>query len=140
MKSRKPTGSFTPQEVQRFILPITLSSIAIMTGLVLEDLLDGSSFSIGLLVYGLIIIIGTIINHFVIIHITDFRESYGWLNAILSGIGLGLLRYVLPPAMMEAAHILIPFGVIAVAIISGRLYAYTTLLLALVLVLPYAFG
>jgi hypothetical protein len=39
MKSSKPTGSFAPPEVQRFILPMTLSSIALMTGLIMQDVL-----------------------------------------------------------------------------------------------------
>ena len=43
MKSRKPAGSFAPHEIQRFILPITISSIVIMAGLIMEDLLDNST-------------------------------------------------------------------------------------------------
>jgi diguanylate cyclase (GGDEF)-like protein len=140
MKSRKPAGSFAPHEVQQIIFPITLSSLVIMTGLVLEDLVDPSSLHLGLLAYGLIVITGTLVNHFVIVRTADFRETYGWLNAILSGIGLGLLPYVLPAHLNEAAHILVPFGVIAIAIISGRQYAYTTFLFILVLNLPFALG
>ena len=140
MKSRKPSGSFAPHEVQRFILPITFSSIAIMVGLILEDIFSGTSINLGRVIFGLMIVSGTVINHLVIARTSDFRESYGWLNAILSGIGLGLLTYVLPEHLNEAAHILIPFGVIAVAIISGRPYAYVTLLLTLVLNLPRFFG
>ena len=140
MKSRKPTGSFAPNEVQQFIFPITLSTILLMTGLILEDLFNHSSFNPFFIVYGLIVITGTVINHFVIVRTADFRGTYGWLNAILSGIGLGLLPYVVPAHLIEAAHILIPFGVIAVAIISGRQYAYLTFLCILALNMPYATG
>jgi diguanylate cyclase (GGDEF)-like protein len=140
MKSRKPTGSFAPSEIQRFILPITLSSIAIMAILIVEDFVNGPAFNVWLIVYGLMIITCTIINHYVIIRTADFRESYGWLNAILSGMGLGLLPYFLPGHFHEVSHILIPFGVIAVAIISGRPYVYTTLLLTFILSMPYAVG
>ncbi len=140
MKSSKPTGSFAPPEVQRFILPMTLSSIAIMAVLILEDVFNEAPLHINLLVYGLIIITGTVINHFVIIRTADFRETYGWLNAILSGIGLGLLPYVLPIHLHEVAYILIPFGVIAAAIVSGRPYAYTTLLITLILNVAHALG
>ena len=129
MKSRKPIASFAPHEVQRFIFPITLSTVVLVSGLMLEDLLNGSPFRLGLIVYGLIVIIGTVINHFVIARTADFRETYGWLNAILAGIGLGLLPYVLPVHLDETAHILIPFGVIAIGITSGRLYTYSTLLI-----------
>src|SRR5215211_2607534 len=96
MKSRKPTGSFAPHELRRFIFPMSVSTIVIMTGLILEDVFDESLFNPGVLVYSLILISGRIINHFVIVRTADFRETYGWLNAILSGIGLGLLPYVLP--------------------------------------------
>lgn len=137
MKARKPAGSFAPHEVQQFILPISLCSVVIMAMILLEDLLFESSFNLGLVVYGLVVISGTIINHFVIVRTADFRETYGWLNAVLSGIGLGLLSFFLPAHLHEAAHILIPLGVIATAIVSGRLYAYTTFLIAFVLSLFY---
>ncbi len=52
MKSRKPTGSFAPQEVQRFILPITLTSIVIIVGLVLDNLINEPSLDAKLIVYG----------------------------------------------------------------------------------------
>src|SRR5215211_3662925 len=140
MKSRKPTGSFAAHELQRFILPMSAATIVIMTGLILEDVFDPSLSNPGLLVYILILITGRIINHFVIVRTADFRETYGWLNAILSGIGLGLLPYVLPARLHEVAHLLIPFGVIAVGIVSGRPYAYTTLLIIFIMNLVYRFG
>ena len=140
MKPRKPTGSFAPQEVQRFIFPMTLSTILIMIGLLLEDLTNAAPLHTDLIVYGLIVITGTVINHLVITRTADFRETYGWLNAILTGVGLGLLSYVLPVHESEATHILIPFGVIAVAIVSGRPYAYATFLITLILSLFHRLG
>lgn len=140
MKSTKPTGSFAPHEVQRFVFPITLSTLVLMTGLILEDILNDPPFHLGLIVYGLVVITGTVINHFVIIRTADFRETYGWLNAILTGIGLGLLPYILPAHLDETAHILIPFGIIAIGIISGRPYAYLTLVVVLILSLIYRLG
>jgi diguanylate cyclase (GGDEF)-like protein len=138
MKSIKPAGSFAPHEVQKFIFPIALSTAVIMTGLILEDVFSPPSFHPGFIVYALLVIAGTVINHFVIVRTADFRETYGWLNTILTGIGLGLLPYILPGHVIEAAHILIPFGVVAIAIISGRPYAYTTFLIILALNIPYA--
>jgi diguanylate cyclase (GGDEF)-like protein len=137
MKSRKPTGSFAPHEVQNFIFPIALSTVVIMTALILEELFSPAPLSPGLIVYSLILMAGTIINHVVIVRTADFRETYGWLNAILTGVGLGVLLYILPQDLSEASHILIPFGVVAVAIISGRQYAYTTFLLILVVSIPH---
>ena len=120
MKSSKPTGSFAPPEVQHFILPMTLSSTVLMAMLILEDVFNETPLHVNLLIYGLIMITGTVINNFVIVRTADFRETYGWLNAILSGVGLGLLPYVLPIHLREMTHILIPFGVIAAAIVSGE--------------------
>ncbi|HSL42045.1 MAG TPA: diguanylate cyclase [Anaerolineales bacterium] len=140
MKPRKPSGSFTPQEVRQFILPITLTSILIMTGLIAENFLTNSLPDLTLVLYSGLIIAGTVVNNAVIVRTTDFRETYGWLNAILSGVGLGLLPYLVPPELVEASHIMIPFGVIAVAIISGRQYGYATLVLIFVLELPRTLG
>ena len=127
MRARKPSSFFAPHEVRQFVLPITVTSILIMFGLIIQVLLAGPSINTGLLFYGVIVIGGTIINNFAIIRTTDFRESYGWLNAILSGIGLGLLPYFLPHYLLEVSHLLIPLGVLAVTIVSGRRYGYVTL-------------
>ena len=140
MKSRKPTGSFAPHEIQRLILPIAVASIIIMSILILEGLLNGAASNIEMIVYGGIVILGTMINNMVLGRTVDFRESYGWLNAILTGIFLGILPYILPSHLYEVSHLMIPFGVIAIAVISGRAYAYTTLVGALTLSLPYVFG
>jgi diguanylate cyclase (GGDEF)-like protein len=140
MKSRKPTGSFAPHEIQRFILPITIASVVVMGVLIVEDLFNESPLHIGLIVYGCVVIVCTMINNTVIIRTADFRESYGWLNATLSGIGVGVLPYILPEHLSEVSHIFIPLAVIAVAIVSGRTYGYATLLIALLLNLTYAFG
>jgi diguanylate cyclase (GGDEF)-like protein len=140
MKSRKPAGSFAPHELQQFILPIAIASIIIMVILITEDLLSGPPLNINLIFYASVVILGTLINSAVISRTTDYGESYGWLNAILTGIGLGLLPYILPEHLHEVSHILIPLGVIAVAIVSGRPYGYTTLLEILILDLYYAFG
>ncbi len=140
MKSRKPTGSFAPHEVQRFILPITLTSLVTMVSLILVALLNETFVNFELIAYGCLVIAGTLINNAVIVRSANFRESYGWLNAVLSGIGLGLLTYVLPQELSEISHIMIILGTIAVAIISGRPYGYITLLIILILNLPSAFG
>jgi diguanylate cyclase (GGDEF)-like protein len=136
MRSGKPTGSFSPHEVQRFIRPITFAAIVLMVGLIIEHFLEEDTLNISLIGYGMIVLAGTIINHIVIPRTADFRVSYGWSNAILSGVGLGLLPYFLPAHLLEITHLLIPIGVLAVAIIAGRPYAYACLLLSLALGLP----
>ena len=139
MKSRKPAGSFAPHELQQFILPIAISSITIMAILITEDLINGPPLNVKLIIYGSVVIVGTLINNAVINRTTDFRQSYGWINAVLTGIGLGLLPYVLPEYLNEVSHILIPLGVVAVAIVSGRPYGYIALIEILIFSLYYAF-
>lgn len=140
MRSRKPSGFFTPQELRKFILPISLTSISMMVLLIVESFVGGEAFEIEAIVYGFAIIAGTLINNAVIVRTSNFRESYGWLNAILSGVALGLLHYILPDNLGEIAHIMIVFGAVAVAIISGRPYCYATFLTIFALDLPYLFG
>jgi diguanylate cyclase (GGDEF)-like protein len=140
MRSRKPSGFFAPQEVRKFILPISLTSISLMVLLILENLVSGRALDIEVIVYSCVIVAGTLINNEVIVRTANFRDSYGWLNAILTGIGLGLLPYVLSENLAEIAHILIVFGAVAVAIVSGRPHCYVTLLIIFALGLPYLFG
>jgi diguanylate cyclase (GGDEF)-like protein len=112
-----------------------------MVLLIVEELvISGRALDIEVIVYGCVIIAGTLINNAVLVRTANFRDSYGWLNAILTGIGLGLLPYILPENLAEIAHILIVFGAVAVAIVSGRPHCYATLLIIFALGLPYLFG
>jgi diguanylate cyclase (GGDEF)-like protein len=140
MRSRRPSGFFAPQEIRKFILPITLTSITMMVLLIVENLFRGRASNIEAIIYGGVIIAGTLINNAVLIRTANFRDSYGWLNAIMTGMGLGLLPFILPVQLAEIAHILIVFGTLAVAIVSGRPYCYATLLIIFFLGLPYLFG
>lgn len=140
MKPRKPSGSFAPQEIRQFILPITLTSIFLMTGLIVENLFTNSLPDVRLVIFSGLLIVGTVINNAFIVRTADFRETYGWLNAILSGVGLGLLPYIVPPHLVEVSHIMTPFGVIAVTIISGRRYGYAALIMIFALELPRVLG
>jgi len=140
MKSKKPAGSFAPLEIRQFILPITLTTIVIMAGLIMENLLNQSSPNIYLIGYGLIAIIYALLNHALILKTANFRETYGLLNAVMSAIGLGLLPYILPAYLSEVAHVMIVLGIVAVATVSGRPQAYITLIGTLAITLPFAWS
>jgi diguanylate cyclase (GGDEF)-like protein len=114
--------------------------MVMMIVLIVDSVLNRPRIDLKPIIYGCIIIMGTLANNAVILRTDNFRESYGWLNAIFSGIGLGLLFYVLPADLEETYHIMIVLGVVAVAIVSGRAYSYVTLLIIFVFGLPYAFG
>src|SRR5215207_5473813 len=102
MRSKKTISSFAPHEVRRFILPITLASIGIIAGIILENIFFSAVLALPLLAYGSIFIISTLINDALIVRTINFRETYGWFHAILTGIGLGLLSYFLPHHLVEA--------------------------------------
>jgi diguanylate cyclase (GGDEF)-like protein len=136
MRSKKPISSFAPHEVRRFILPITYASLCIVIGVILESILNGPSINIPLIAYASIVITYTLVNNVLVAKATNFREIYGWLNSILTGIGLGLLTHFLPGHLDEISHILIVLGIVAIATVSGRLYAYLSLLVALIVSLP----
>jgi len=137
MRSKKPISSVAPHEVRRFILPVTLASICILTGVILENILNSASIDIPLIAYASIVTIYILVNNVLVTRASNFRETYGGVNSILTGIGLGLLTYFLPGYLDEISHVLIVFGIVAVATVSGRLYAYLTLLVALVMSLPH---
>ena len=138
MKSKRPTGSFAPHEIRRFILPITLTTIVIMSGLIMESLLNHSSLNLYLIGYAFFAILYALLNNALILRTANFRETYGLLNAVMSTIGLGLLVYILPTYLSEVAHIMIVLGIVAVATVSGRYHAYLTLLGVLAINLPSA--
>jgi diguanylate cyclase (GGDEF)-like protein len=140
MSPRKPSGSFAPLEIHRFIFPITVTFTGILAGLIVGTLIDRSPPKPELIIYGGILLAGTLISDLLILRSANFRESYGWLSAILFGIGLGLLTYILPDGLGEISHILIPLAVIAVAIVSGRMYGYATLVIISLLDLPHVLG
>jgi diguanylate cyclase (GGDEF)-like protein len=111
-----------------------------MAGLIAGTLIDKSPPGMMLIIYACIMIAGIAISNVLVIRSANFRESYGWLFAILTGTGLGILTYVLPGNLREISHILTPLAVISTAIVSGRRYSYVTLLVTLLLDLPHVFG
>jgi len=137
MKNKRPIVSFAPHDIQHFILPITLSFICIIATVMIEHLVTDHSINGILLIYGVLAIGYALLNNMLVIRTDNYHERYGLMNSILTGVGLGLYMYVSPENMQEAAHILILLGVIAVAIASGRLFAYVTLLIALMTSLPF---
>lgn len=137
MKNKKPLASFAPQEIRLFTLPITLSFICILTGVILEHLVNDSIPSIPLLIYSLVVTLYTSINSALIFRTNNYSIKYVLANSILSGIGLGLYVYVSPANMQEAGHLLVLLGFLAVAIASGRAHAYLTMALTLIISLSF---
>jgi diguanylate cyclase (GGDEF)-like protein len=95
-------------------------------------MLINTKLDTGLIIYGISAMLYAVINNILLVRTHDYQESFGLINAIFSGIWLGLFTYIAPPDVQETAHILILLGIIAVAIVSGRFYSYLTMVLALV--------
>jgi len=139
MKSNKPITAFAPNEVSRFLAPIALASVFFMMVILLEGILAGPTPNVYAAVYGIIGIVYILIYNTLISRSTFFHKKYSWLHSIISGIGLGLLAYILPPHLDEIFHILVIFGAIGTATTSGRYYTYINLFTTLIVSLPNNF-
>jgi diguanylate cyclase (GGDEF)-like protein len=137
MKNKRPPASFAPHEIQRFIYPITLSFICLITGVILTHLINDVSVKIPLLIYGIAVLVYSWVNNNLIVRSPNYSERYGLGNSIVSGVGLGLFIYLSTDNIREAAHIVILLGFIAIAVASGRFHSYLTMTLSLLVSLPF---
>jgi diguanylate cyclase (GGDEF)-like protein len=133
MRAKKPDTTFAPHEVQRFMFPVTIAFICITATVLLEHILVIHKLDAWLIFYCASAIVYGLIGHILLVRTHDYQETFGLINAILSGIWLGLFTFKAPPEISETAHILILLGMIAVAISSGRFYAYLAMVLTLVI-------
>lgn len=133
MRSRRPTESFAPYEIRRFVLPLTFGMVLILSGIIIDSLMNEPSRNYALFLYGIIAILYALVNSLLIAKTTNYNESYGWGNAIAGGIGLGVLFFIVPESIEEAIHPLVIFGILAVATVSGRNQAYLNMLIILII-------
>ncbi|HXF86034.1 MAG TPA: sensor domain-containing diguanylate cyclase [Anaerolineales bacterium] len=128
MRHRKPIASFAPQETLRFTLPLTLASIIVLICLSAEGTLSHTASEAHLITFGIFGSIYVLLSNVLIMRTAYLREFYGWGLAILTGVGLGILAFIIPEPLGEFSHILIIFGVVSIATVFGRYHAYTTLI------------
>lgn len=140
MRAKQPTTPFSPHEIRSFILPLVLASITLLAGVIVNTTLDGSTLNISLIIYGVIGILYFLISNILIVRLIVLRKTYGIINAILSGVGLGILSFFLPEHLSEARHILIIFSSLAIATISDRRHVYWSLTGVLAISLPSQFS
>lgn len=138
MKARKIITSFAPAEVRRFIMPLTLASIIILTVLIFEGIFSRPLHSISLITYAALGILYLLCNNFIVIRFISHWKKYHLVNALLGGIALGALALILPAQLREIFHILAILGTLVIATVSGRYYAYMTLLCILAVSLPHS--
>ncbi len=133
MKSKRSIATFAPHEIQQFVLPTSLAMVCLIAFVVVEHLMSDDRLNPWVLAYGLAHILYSIFNISLIIRTNNYSETFGLANALISGIGLGIFTYIVPERFMEASHILISLGIVAVATVSGRLHAYLTFVLAFII-------
>lgn len=136
MKSAKPVAAFTPQEIRRFISPMTVATVIILAMVILGSLWERPKSYFLLIAFGMVGIAYIATAHLLIVRSVFRFGTYKLLNAILTGIGLGILFFLLPKSTAEALHILTIFSVVVVATISGRSYSYLALALFAMTSLP----
>ena len=96
----------------------------------------GEPGNINLVMYGVLWIFITLSYDFLVAKSTSFHGFFTWVYAFTNIIGLGLLTYILPPYLSEIFYVMVVFGVISVAVVSGRYQAYGTLVGILAVSLP----
>ena len=137
MKSTKPVNPFSPIEIRKFVMPVSLAAIFVFAGMAVEVLYLSNQPSSFLFFYGVLGILYIIFCNIILVKLSNIKVSYKVVNAILTGLGLGYLFLVLPDSLTEINHILVIFCVIAIATTSGRRYAYLSVLGILAISLPH---
>jgi diguanylate cyclase (GGDEF)-like protein len=89
-----------------------------------------------MILYGIAGTLYILIYNFLIARSPFARKRQGWVHSITSGIGIGLLAFILPQDIRELFHILVIFGAIGTATLSGRYLTYINLLVILIVSLP----
>jgi diguanylate cyclase (GGDEF)-like protein len=136
MKNTKPVAPFAPQEIRSFVSPLTVATLVILAGVIVEAIYWQSAPNYLLVFFGTVGIVYIAVAHTMIVRSAFRLEAYKILNSILAGIGLGILSFVLNKNTSEIIRVLIIFSVLVTATISGRAHAYLTLLLVTVISLP----
>lgn len=140
MKNIKPATPFAPHEIRRFIAPLTLASIVSLAIVILEAFTGHGQLDVMLALVGAGGILFIAVSHGFIVQSSFRLGAYRWLSSVITGIGLGILSFQLTGTTAEALHSLIVFGIVVIATIFGRQYAYLTLLLVILTSLPTYFS
>jgi diguanylate cyclase (GGDEF)-like protein len=136
VKSNKPITAFASHEVNRFIAPLALASVFFMVLISADGLLAKPDPNLSMILYGIAGTTYVLIYNTIIMRSSYIRKRQGWAHAITSGIGLGLLAFILPTYLEELFHVLIVFGAVGTATISGRYLTYVNLLVIMIVSLP----
>ena len=123
MAKKHSRFGFTPQEQRISVLPSAIAGVLALIFIIGNGIgmwRQENTDPVFLLEIGMIGAIYLIIFNFLIIPSLNFEPALGWINAIVSGIGLVLLTYVLPAQSDIYLGVLLITIIITCALISGR--------------------
>ncbi|HEX2698046.1 MAG TPA: sensor domain-containing diguanylate cyclase [Anaerolineales bacterium] len=129
---------FAPQEHHVSALPAAIASVMILGLTVFNGSFvwpQGQFKSSVLFLVGIAGIFYIVIFHYFLIPGTTSNPILGWVNAVLSSFGLGLLTYTLPHQMDIYPGVLLILAVITSAIVSERGPSYLMVLLTTFIIL-----
>jgi diguanylate cyclase (GGDEF)-like protein len=139
MKPEHSRFGFTPSEHRISALPSTIAGIIVLSATVLNGilLLPPSQYlaSFFLVAVGALGVIYLAIFNWLIVPSPDFKQSYTWVNATLTAIGLALITYLVPDELDMYVAVLLILAVISSAIYSRRGPSYLLIMLTTVLTL-----
>ncbi len=126
---------FTPQEHRFSALPSTIAGIVVLAlTLISGSLVWHENWIRGviLLLTGTLGIIYLVFFDLFVIPSVERSQSFGWLNALLTSIGLGILTYAIQPQLDIYVGVLLILAVITSSLITDRGPSYLMIFLTIV--------
>jgi len=138
MKPSNPTTPFAPHEIRKFITPLTLVLVVVFIAIIVRSFYSPDGISVSLLTFCILGIFYIVLNYLLFIRVLINQNLVGVINVIITVFGIGMLFQLLPQQYGNMTHLLIIFGLTALATVSGKLYGRLALLGVFIITLPYA--
>lgn len=136
MKNRRPINAFAPQEVRKFVIPMGIGSALLWVSIAIGGLLATPAINIKMISFGVLGLGHLLLFSRSIVRSTIFRQRYSSYFSITTGVGLGLLVYVLP-GNLEIFGMMAVISIVGMAAISGRIHGYVVGMLAFLISTPF---
>lgn len=129
---------FTPQEHHISALPSAFAGIAVLAITIFAGVflwpVDQVRVSL-LITVGLVGILYLVVFNFVLIPAINLYPGIGWMNAIVTSLGLAILTYTIPNRLDIYLGVLFILTIITNSIIAGRAPSYFLTIVTTVLIL-----
>lgn len=124
MKNANGLVPFSQQELRKFILPVTVTAIFVLVTILFESLFLEEPVAIVPAMVSAAGILYIVTLDRLTRSVPHFRVNSRWIHPILSGIGIGILPYLIPSRLEGFFHILGMMSIIGISITTGRGSAY----------------